>query len=936
MAYQPKSYRKFLAGSVSAAMVATTFGAVAPVNTQTTEAAESFSDVPDEYWASGSIQRLADEGIIHGYSDGTYRPSNTIVRGQVAAMLVAAFDLPTDDNAEPPFEDLNPESYFTPYAAAVKEAGLIRGREDNTIFAAGMDLPRQQMATILVRAFDLEPIEGAEADVTDLDEAHESHRENIKILAQHNITNTADGQFRPSETVTRAQFAVFLDRAMELKEEEDDQTANLQTATAVDNTTVEVAFSRAIDEVNAEHFTFDPELDVEDAEIIAPEDSSANQNAEGTVVRLTTEEQDADETYQLTYGDESVEVTAPESAFTVAGIDPVNTTSFDIELEEELADDLDEEDVAELLDITLRSDDDETDIDATDITINEDRDTITVEHADNDLEGTSGILDVNGYEYEFDYETIEVESVEATTETIRQAEDQELGFTVNGFRNVSVEALEEAGYDVEFLFNESGGVFDDAKDTGVIDASNLLRDEDDEDSVIEEFRYAVQITDEDGNEVTSDEQTVNVHGETEAAEVTDVAFFTGDDQWENDYVTNANEGAKIQAVAGTNAFGEDLDEDTLNGLTVESVTSSDLSVAYYDTEDGLQVVGEGTTTFTVTFDGVEEPVEFEVEVVEDQEIDAIAEADTTRNYTTNAVTDTFTVIDQYGEPYGEGEEISYTLTNENGEDVTPDDNTAEINSEGKVEVSFPSEVEPGEYTLEFSQGDNELGSVTLEFLELNADEVDEFTLSSTPETVDLADALSDGEIVYTHDDLEFSITAGGEYEGATLNQTDLEEALNSIDGDLQLRTSDESVASLAEDEEQDVATELEVSEVLDGLEAYGRSEGTATLYLEEVEGDFVTTLAQVEVEVESTIPEINDITLADDVDSLELSAYEDANGNKRWNIESLSDLVSDDVELESNMIEEVIYSENDEKALIRVTDVYGGQSFEVDAVVNEE
>ncbi|MDA3128766.1 S-layer homology domain-containing protein [Aliibacillus thermotolerans] len=216
MAYQPKSYRKFLATSVSAAMVATTFGAVAPVNVQQADAAESFSDVHDTYWASDSIQRLADQGIIHGYPDGTYRPGQTITRAQVAELFTHAFNLPVDEDATSPYNDLNDESYATPFAVAVTEAGIMQGRENGTEFAPGMELQRQQMATMLVRAFDLEPVEGEKANVVDLEDAHESHRENIEILSQYNITSTTDGKFRPKETVTRAQFAVFLDRALEV------------------------------------------------------------------------------------------------------------------------------------------------------------------------------------------------------------------------------------------------------------------------------------------------------------------------------------------------------------------------------------------------------------------------------------------------------------------------------------------------------------------------------------------------------------------------------------------------------------------------------------------------------------------------------------------------------------------------------------------------
>ncbi|MGY4688525.1 S-layer homology domain-containing protein [Salibacterium sp. K-3] len=213
MAYQPKSYRRFLASSVSAAVVASA-AATVPADVQQADAAESFSDVSNDYWASQAIQNLTDEGIINGYPDETFAPGEDINRGQVAELLVKAFDLNVNEDAASSYDDLINESYHTPYAEAVTDAGFLQGREDGTMFAAGMDLTREQMATILVRAFDLVEMSGSDAEVADIDEANASHQENIQILADYGITSTEDNMFRPKETVTRAQFATFLDRAL--------------------------------------------------------------------------------------------------------------------------------------------------------------------------------------------------------------------------------------------------------------------------------------------------------------------------------------------------------------------------------------------------------------------------------------------------------------------------------------------------------------------------------------------------------------------------------------------------------------------------------------------------------------------------------------------------------------------------------------------------
>uniref|UniRef100_UPI000367DACF M14 family metallopeptidase n=1 Tax=Halalkalibacterium ligniniphilum TaxID=1134413 RepID=UPI000367DACF len=171
-----------------------------------------FSDVKDDHWAKASIEALAQRGVINGYADGAFKPNRLLVRGQAAELLANALDLEVPSEVpEAPFPDLTVESYHAPFAAAVKEAGVIMGKKDGT-FGTGDSLTREQMATILVRAFNLQR---TDADVTFTDAASISaiHKENVEILAQHGITT--ETTFRPKEAVSRAQFATFLFRVLD-------------------------------------------------------------------------------------------------------------------------------------------------------------------------------------------------------------------------------------------------------------------------------------------------------------------------------------------------------------------------------------------------------------------------------------------------------------------------------------------------------------------------------------------------------------------------------------------------------------------------------------------------------------------------------------------------------------------------------------------------
>ncbi|EZH66273.1 hypothetical protein DH09_10070 [Bacillaceae bacterium JMAK1] len=329
MAYQPKSYRKFIAGTMTAAMAASAFAVTTPQ--QVADAQEqTFSDVDASNPHFENIERAADRGVITGYSDGTYQPNTYITRGQIATMIVRAFDLEVPENPTRLYDDVSENHHFADVVQAVSEAGIMVGRFDNTVFEPGAQLSRQQMASILVRAFELENIPGDDTVVEDIELAYESHVENILILAQHGITSTSDNTFRPSASVTRGQLASFLERSIEVKHTIDSGLEDIQ---AINNTTVDVYFEDSVVDVDAEDFAFTG-LDVVDAEVVAGPEGNNN------VVRLTTASQEEGAEYKLVYQGEyttlTFEGTVAEATtpVEVTSVEDITTEGVTVEIEE--------------------------------------------------------------------------------------------------------------------------------------------------------------------------------------------------------------------------------------------------------------------------------------------------------------------------------------------------------------------------------------------------------------------------------------------------------------------------------------------------------------------------------------------------------------------------------------------------------------------------
>ncbi|MCY8230411.1 S-layer homology domain-containing protein [Priestia endophytica] len=154
---------------------------------------------------------LAEKGIVKG-SNGKFNPSQQLTRVQAAIMLQRALDLPVPQDLNS-FKDVDKDAEYAEAVAALKQAGIFNGYGDGT-FGVNDKLSREQMASVLVKAFDLKK-NNKEVNLSDLDSVSPSHKENVKILYQNGITTgKEDGTYAPFEKIKRDQFSVFMHRVL--------------------------------------------------------------------------------------------------------------------------------------------------------------------------------------------------------------------------------------------------------------------------------------------------------------------------------------------------------------------------------------------------------------------------------------------------------------------------------------------------------------------------------------------------------------------------------------------------------------------------------------------------------------------------------------------------------------------------------------------------
>lgn len=171
----------------------------------------SYFDVKTSHWGYGSIQYLNKNNLIQGYPNGTFKPNNSLTRAEAASLIARTLNLTT--TKPNPFNDVNKNNFAYDDIAAVAEQGIVVGREEGKFYPNGA-LTRAEMASILSRAFDLSKQTNQAPQFSDVSTSHWAYDSIVQLVESELTSGYPDGTFKPSNQITRVEFAAFLDRVL--------------------------------------------------------------------------------------------------------------------------------------------------------------------------------------------------------------------------------------------------------------------------------------------------------------------------------------------------------------------------------------------------------------------------------------------------------------------------------------------------------------------------------------------------------------------------------------------------------------------------------------------------------------------------------------------------------------------------------------------------
>ena len=179
----------------------------------------NFSDLSQDNWAKTAIEKLADNNIISGYEDGTFKPDNPLTRAEFAALLNKAFpDKPFIREAIE-FTDVASDYWAKEVIQEVYRKGFLTGYEGK-IFLPEQEIPRVQVLVALANGLGYQPSQPAEETLQKVfDDAADVPGYGISAVAaaaeKNIVVNYPDVEkLEPNRSSTRAEVAAFLSQAL--------------------------------------------------------------------------------------------------------------------------------------------------------------------------------------------------------------------------------------------------------------------------------------------------------------------------------------------------------------------------------------------------------------------------------------------------------------------------------------------------------------------------------------------------------------------------------------------------------------------------------------------------------------------------------------------------------------------------------------------------
>ena len=174
------------------------------------EVEASLKDIPPN--SSEQINYLIGKKVIDGYPDGTFRPQAKVTRQEAVTMVARALGL-NGQMRNTIFVDVPSSLYSSGYVQSAYEQKLLT-QNSNKTFRPEDSMTRGEVAYFLQRAFNLTSNDMT-VTISDVSSNNGSLYNAVNAIITNGLSDGyPDGSFKPNNVVTREEFSLFVARGL--------------------------------------------------------------------------------------------------------------------------------------------------------------------------------------------------------------------------------------------------------------------------------------------------------------------------------------------------------------------------------------------------------------------------------------------------------------------------------------------------------------------------------------------------------------------------------------------------------------------------------------------------------------------------------------------------------------------------------------------------
>ncbi|MHA7582797.1 S-layer homology domain-containing protein [Paenibacillus vandeheii] len=182
---------------------------------------QTFKDVVG-HWAESEVNDMGSRMVIRGISDTIYNPNASITRSEFAAVIVRALGLQSGEENDR-FSDVNPSDWYADVVSAASNLGLIDGYADGT-FRPTQKITREEAMMIMNRAMKFTGLD-RKLDIdtgpnlsrySDMEQVSAWAKDAVGFSLQSGIVSgRSSAIIAPKSMITRAETAALIRRLLQ-------------------------------------------------------------------------------------------------------------------------------------------------------------------------------------------------------------------------------------------------------------------------------------------------------------------------------------------------------------------------------------------------------------------------------------------------------------------------------------------------------------------------------------------------------------------------------------------------------------------------------------------------------------------------------------------------------------------------------------------------